>query len=321
MTLDDLRVFVAVCRAGSLSAVARDLACTQSAVSQHVKRLERDLAVSLLERHARGVVPTSAGRILQAAAADGIGGIDLAVRRLQDLVRGDGGSVRITTGATTVRHFMAEAIVDFRRRYPQVSLEFETESSSRSCFDALAAHDLDLAWVTIGAPVRGIEQRPVVELPWVLAVKADDPLAARSRIEPADLADLQPIRLPEGSTSRAHLDMCFAELGVRWTADTGVADWDTAILLAELGLGHAVVPAVPGMHSGGHDGLRLIPVPALPALSTGWAVRRWDALSPLARAFAETVAHSLRHGRIESTYPPSTRTAPPVVADAKDELR
>ncbi|WP_326633516.1 MULTISPECIES: LysR family transcriptional regulator [unclassified Streptomyces] len=289
MTLDDLRVFVAVCRAGSLSAVARDLSCTQSAVSQHVKRLERELDVSLLERHARGVVPTSAGRILQAAASDGIGGIDLAVRRLQDLVRGNSGAVRVTTGATTVRHFMAEAIVDFRRRYPQVSLEFETENSSRSCFDALAAHDLDLAWITIGAPVRGIEQRPVVELPWVLAVKADDPLAAKSHIAPADLADLQLIRLPEHSTSRAHLDAHFAELGVRWTADTGVADWDTAILLAELGLGHAVVPALPDRHGADHNSVRLIPLPALPALSAGWAVRRWDALSPLARVFADTV--------------------------------
>lgn len=61
MTLEDLRVFVAVCRAGSLSAVARELACTQSAVSQHVKRLEREAGVSLLERRPRGVVPTYAG--------------------------------------------------------------------------------------------------------------------------------------------------------------------------------------------------------------------------------------------------------------------
>lgn len=75
MTLDDLRVFVAVCRAGSLSAVARDLSCTQSAVSQHVKRLERETGVQLLERHPRGVAPTSAGQILRAAAADGIAGL------------------------------------------------------------------------------------------------------------------------------------------------------------------------------------------------------------------------------------------------------
>ncbi|MEU9175654.1 LysR family transcriptional regulator [Streptomyces sp. NPDC048550] len=293
MTLDDLRVFVAVCRAGSLSAVARDLGCTQSAVSQHVRRLEKQTGTDLLERHARGVVPTEAGRILQAAAADGIAGLDGALRRLDDLVRGDTGSVRITTGATTVRHFMSEAVVDFRRRHPQVSLEFQTENSSRSCFDALAADDLDLAWITIGRPVRGIEQRPVMELPWVLAVCADDPLADRPRIEPADLAGIRHIRLPENSASRAHLDAAFAESGIRIRSDTSVADWDTALLLAELGLGHAVVPALPGWRVPGSDGpLRLVPVPALPPLAVGWAVRRWSALSPLARVFADDVARS-----------------------------
>ncbi|MEU3777556.1 LysR family transcriptional regulator [Streptomyces sp. NPDC032472] len=293
MTLDDLRVFVAVCRAGSLSAVARDLGCTQSAVSQHVRRLEKQTGTGLLERHARGVVPTEAGRILQAAAADGIAGLDGALRRLDELVRGDTGSVRITTGATTVRHFMSEAVVDFRRRHPGVSLEFQTENSSRSCFDALAADDLDLAWITIGRPVRGIEQRPVMELPWVLAVGADDPLAARHRIDPADLAGIRHIRLPENSASRAHLDAAFAEAGIRIRSDTSVADWDTALLLAELGLGHAVVPALPGWQVPGTGGpLRLVPIPALPPLAVGWAVRRWAALAPLARVFADEVARS-----------------------------
>ncbi|MEV0445401.1 LysR family transcriptional regulator [Streptomyces spectabilis] len=290
MTLDDLRVFIAVCRAGSLSAVARDLSCTQSAVSQHVKRLEKELAVSLLERHARGVVPTSAGRILHAAASDGIGGIDLALRRLRDLVRGESGAVRITTGATTVRHFMADAIVGFRQRFPQVALEFQTASSSRACFDALAADDLDLAWVTIGEPVRGIEQRPVADLRWVLAVPCGDPLAAKRRVTLADLAGVQLIRPPEVSSSRSRLDAALAEAGLRPQGHTSVADWDTALLLTELGVGQAVVPELPGWRASGPPGLRLVPVPELPALSVGWAVRRWDALSPLARAFADTVA-------------------------------
>ncbi|OLZ56391.1 LysR family transcriptional regulator [Streptomyces amritsarensis] len=295
MTLDDLRVFVAVCRAGSLSAVARDLGCTQSAVSQHVRRLEKQTGTSLLERHSRGVVPTEAGRIVQAAAADGIAGLDGALRRVEDLVRGGGGTVRVTTGATTVRHFMSEAVVSFRRSHPEVSLEFQTENSSRSCFDALAAGDLDLAWITIGAPVRGIEQRPVMELPWVLAVGADDPLAGRTGLTPADLADIRHIRLPQNSASRAHLDTALAESGIRVRSDTSVADWDTALLLAELGLGHAVVPALPGWQVPGSDGpLRLVPVPDLPPLAVGWAVRRWAALAPPALVFADEVARSCR---------------------------
>ncbi|MFH9424640.1 LysR family transcriptional regulator [Streptomyces sp. NPDC017529] len=298
MTLDDLRVFVAVCQAGSLSAVARELSCTQSAVSQHVKRLERETGVQLLERQPRGVAPTSAGQILQAAAADGIAGLDSALRNLKELVRGDAGSVRVTTGATTVRHFMAEAVVAFRRRFPKVSLEFQTETSSRSCFDALASSTLDLAWITLGSPVRGIEQRSVVELPWVLAVRADDPLAERLHIEATDLAGIRHIRLPESSSSRAHLDTAFAKLGIQVRSDTSVADWDTAILLAELGLGHAVVPALPDQQaSDGPGPLRFLPIPDLPELSVGWAVRRWDALTPLARAFADAVGSTCAQRR------------------------
>ncbi|MFF1380288.1 LysR family transcriptional regulator [Streptomyces sp. NPDC058308] len=289
MTLDDLRVFVAVCRSGSLSAVARDLTCTQSAVSQHIKRLERETGIALLERHPRGVVPTPAGRLLHTAAAGGLGDIDHALRRLRDLVQGEAGSVRVTTGSTTVRHFMSSAVVAFRRHHPNVSLEFETTHSSRDCFDALLAGGLDLAWITLGEPVRGIEQRPVVELPWVLAVAVADPLAAKSRIDTADLADISLIGLPENATSRSRLDAWLAASGTAPTSDTSVADWDTAILLAELGLGHAIVPDLPAWHGPAHPGLRLIPIPGLPTLWTGWAVRRWDALSPLARAFADTV--------------------------------
>ncbi|MEU1146177.1 LysR family transcriptional regulator [Streptomyces sp. NPDC005863] len=289
MTLDDLRVFVAVCRTGSLSAVARELTCTQSAVSQHIKRLERETGIALLERHPRGVVPTPAGQLLQTAAAGGLGDIDHALRRLREVVHGEAGSVRITTGSTTVRHFMSGAVVDFRRHHPDVSLEFQTTHSSRSCFDALLAGGLDLAWITLGEPVRGIEQRPVVELPWVLAVAAGDPLAAKSHVDTGDLAGISLIALPENATSRSRLDAWLAGSGTAPTSDTSVADWDTAILLAELGLGHAIVPDLPAWHGPAHPDLRLIPIPDLPTLWTGWAVRRWNALSPLSRAFANTV--------------------------------
>ncbi|MFE3872959.1 LysR family transcriptional regulator [Kitasatospora sp. NPDC059146] len=311
MTLDDLRVFAAVCRAGSLSAVARDLACSQSAVSQHVKRLERELGLTLIDRHPRGVVPTQAGRHLQTAVANGLGGIDHALRTIAELARGEGGSVRITTGATSIRHFMSAAVVDFRERFPQVSLEFQTGVSSRSCLDALTAGQVDLAWITLGTPVRGIEQRPVADLPWVLAVAAADPLAARERIEPADLQDARLIGLPQNSVSRSQLDDWLGKSGIRPVFDTSVTDWDTAILLAELGLGHAVVPALPEWQGPGHPGLRLVPLPDLPGLTVGWAAREWLTLGPLARAFADTVADHCGRAAAGPVSPAAPCRTPP----------
>ncbi|MEU2893227.1 substrate-binding domain-containing protein [Streptomyces albidoflavus] len=75
------------------------------------------------------------------------------------------------------------------------------------------------------------------------------------------------IRLPEDSSSRAHRDTAFARLGVRLTSDTGVADWDTAILLAGPGMGRAVVPALPGQAATGP--VRFLPLPELPPCRSG----------------------------------------------------
>lgn len=281
-------MFVAVCAAGNLSAVARELSCSQSAVSQHVKRLERETGLVLLERRPRGVAPTRAGRVLHEAAREGIAGLDAALRQLDDLRRGVGGTVRVATGATTVRHFMAAGVAAFRDRHPDAALQFETAGSSRRCLEAVRSHTADLAWVTIGPALEGVEQRASCELPWVLAVHADDPLASRASVALGELAAIRYIELPAHSTSRVHLEMHLERHGVRLASTTSVADWDTALLLAELDLGQAILPALPGWGAKPGD-VRLVPIPELPPLTAGWAARRWDALSPLAVEFAETV--------------------------------
>jgi DNA-binding transcriptional LysR family regulator len=290
VTLDDLRVFIAVYESGNLSAVARALSRTQSAVSQHIKRLERETGLALIERRPRGVTPTDAGRILYQAAVGGIGSLDAAVRRLGELRDGRAGTVSVTTGGVTVRHFMADAIVTFRRRHPDAALEFRSALSTRRCIELLHGGRADLAWITLGRPLPGVEQRPVVDLPWVLVVRVDDPLAARDSIGPADLAAIRYIAHPDNAASRHRLEEDFARLGAAPPAPVGMADWDTAILLVELGIGHAILPALPRLVIPSGSPLRTVPIPALTPLAVGWAVRQWNVLSPLATEFAELVA-------------------------------
>lgn len=292
MTLDDLRVFVAVYETGNLSTVARTLSRTQSAVGQHIKRLERETGLPLVERLPRGVAPTEAGRILYQAALGGLASLDGALRRLDELRDGTGGTVRITTGGVTVRHFMAEAIPAFRRRHPNATLEFQSAQSTRRCVELLRGGRVDLAWITLGHPLPGIEQRPVIELPWVLVVGSEDPLAVRDVVHAGDLASIRYLAHPENSASRRRLEENFARLGITPPAPVGAADWDTAILLAELGVGHAVLPALPRLVLSAGSPIRAIPIPELTPISVGWAARQWDALSPLATDFADLVARA-----------------------------
>jgi DNA-binding transcriptional LysR family regulator len=290
VTLDDLRVFIRVYETGNLSAVARTLCCTQSAVSQHIKRLEKQAGLVLIERQPRGVAPTQAGRILYQAALGGIASLDAAFRQLGELRDGRGGTVSVTTGAVSVRHFMAGAIAAFRRRHPHVTLEFRSAYSTRQCIELLRGGRADLAWITLGPPQPGIQQRPVIELPWVLITHADDPLAARDSIAPADLTTIRYIAYPESSTSRQQLEERLIRLGIGPPMPVGLADWDTAILLAELGIGHAIVPALPRLADPPGNPVRAVPIPALDPLTVGWAVRQWNVLSPLATEFADLVA-------------------------------
>lgn len=296
MTLEDLRVFVTVYKAGNLSAAARTLSCTQSAVSQHIKRLENETGLALVERQPRGVMPTRAGQVLYQAALAGIGSLDAALRQLGEMRNGHGGSVSVTTGGVTVRHFMAGAIAAFRRRHPDVSLEFRSAFSTRRCLELLHEGQMDLAWITLGPAVAGIQQRPVLDLPWVLVVHPEDLLAARDSVGPGDLAAIRYIAYPEGSTSRQRLEENFARLGVSLPAPVGVADWDTAILLAELGIGHAILPALPGLSDPTAGPVRTVPITALSPLTVGWATRQWNLLSPLAAEFAELVIGSQQGG-------------------------
>jgi DNA-binding transcriptional LysR family regulator len=290
VTLDDLRVFITVYETGNLSAVARTLCCTQSAVSQHIKRLENQTGLALIERQPRGVAPTQAGRILYQAALGGIASLDAALRQLHELRDGHSGTVSVTTGGVSVRHFMAAAIVAFRRRHPAVTLEFRSAYSTRQCLELLHSRQVDLAWITLGQPQPGIQQRPIIRLPWILAVHPGDPLATRDSISPADLATIRYIAYPETSASRQQLEQRLARLGITPPTPAGIADWDTATLLAELGIGHAILPALPRLTHPSPSPVRTIPIPALVPLTVGWAARQWNVLSPLAAEFAELVA-------------------------------
>jgi DNA-binding transcriptional LysR family regulator len=297
VTLDDLRVFISVYQTGNLSAVARDLGCTQSAVSQHIKRLERQTGLALVERQPRGVAPTRAGRILYQAALAGLASLEAAFGQLGELRDGRGGTVSISTGGVSVRHFMAEAIAAFRREHPRVTLEFCSAYSTAQCLELLHDGQVDLAWITLGQPQPGIQQRPVIDLPWVLVTHADDPLAALDCIGPGELAAIRYIAYPENSASRRQLEERFIRMGINPPAPVGIADWDTAILLAELGVGHAIVPALPQLSHLAGAPVCVLPIPALAPLTVGWAVRQWNTLSPLATRFTELVASPAR-GRV-----------------------
>ena len=294
MTFEDLRIFNAVCEQQNLSSVARGLGCTQPAVAQHVARLERELGMALLERTRKGVILTEAGRVLHEATSAGLGALTLALREIERLRNGEMGRLSIATGGTTVRHFMREAVIQFRRRRPQATLHFEPGASSQLCLDAVARRAADLAFVTMTGALRGFEQRPLMEHPLVLLIRRDDPLASRRRIRVRDLEGIRYISLPHSTSSHRFVTEAVAKEGIRLVATAEVDDFDTANVFVELGFGHAIVPAVQGLSFDRDGRVRAIPIQGLPPVPVGWAARSFQLLPPVAFEFMDVLAQTAR---------------------------
>jgi DNA-binding transcriptional LysR family regulator len=282
MTLDDLRSLIAVHEQRSFSAAARKLGCTQPAVSQHVQRLERELGVRLFERAARGVIATAAGELLIRAASESLSTLEHALHHFSALRDGSAGNLIITTGGTTVHHFMRGAVKQFRRAWPGVNMQFRGASSSAECIQMLLREPVDLAFVTIGEHIEGVRQLPVIELDYVLLTGNKHPLASKTKLRLQDLHGLECIGLIEGMRSRGQLSRSLSREGVVPEIAMTVYDWDTAIQLVELGLGSSIVPSWHAHAASERAPVVAIPISGLPPIRVGWAMR--EAYEPLKSA-------------------------------------
>ncbi|HWK73297.1 MAG TPA: LysR family transcriptional regulator [Povalibacter sp.] len=293
MTLEDLRILVAACEAGNMSSLARELRRTQSSISQHIARLEAELGVRLFERHARGIAPTAAGKILKDFALEGLDAIEVGLQRIRALQQGESDTLTITTGGTTVRHFMRQAVVRFRKEHPGVNLRFLPASSTRRCFEILRLSKADLGFVTTGEPVRGINERTIARQRLFLLTAKDDPLAKRRKLLLEDLGSIRYLGLAGGTTHHSAIEQAALERGIELKAEVVFDDFDTARIFVELGLGQAIVPAVHAHNFEKGGAVKAILIADLPPVSIGWAFRHWRHLSPAAREFVAIADHEI----------------------------
>ena len=319
MTLDDLKVFVYVCEAGNLSAVARTLGCTQPAISQHISRLERELGVKLFERSAQGVTRTEAGSALMESAVESLNALSAGIDRVQEIQGHGRRHLTVTTGGTSVRHFLRDTVVKFRASHDDVTLQFLPANTTARCLELVRIGSADLALVTVHGAQRGVEQRILAQQDLRLLVPENDALAKRKRIRVRDLEGIDYIGLSEDTTSAGYLGDAFESEGVSVNQFMTVDDFDTACEFVELGLGFAIVPAVQAANFSKVSKVRGIPVTGLPALSIGLAARRWNALGDAAQKFVDVFQRQLARmsrlpgvtllpgGQVHAAYPASVR--------------
>lgn len=122
MDWDKLRIFHAVAEAGSFTHAGEALNLSQSAISRQISTLEESLGVSLFHRHARGLLLTEQGELLQKAAKEIFGKLSMIEGQLVDSKQLPEGPLRITTTEFIGSTWLAPRLSDLRAAHPGIQL-------------------------------------------------------------------------------------------------------------------------------------------------------------------------------------------------------
>jgi LysR family transcriptional regulator, nitrogen assimilation regulatory protein len=181
MDLRQLRYFIAVAERGGFGAAASALNVAQSALSRHVKELERELGGALLERGARGVSVTEPGKVLLARGRWLLGAIDDIKAEVRTENREPSGTVRLGAPSSLAEIFYAPLAESFVRRFPRVQLEL-SEGLTEVMSDRLLRAELDLAIVTAPQPNDHLDYETLVVEQVFLIGPPRDPLLRRGTL-------------------------------------------------------------------------------------------------------------------------------------------
>lgn len=243
LNLHHLRLFRATAREGTLTAAARALNISQSAVSTQIKALEADLGHDLFERRGRNLVLTEAGRI----ALDYADQIFLASDQLMATFRAVGGQrkvLRIGALATLSRNFQMRFLAPLIGRDDvEVVLRSGTQPA---LLRALEAMSIDVLLTNL-VPARDAAS------PYLVRRIAEQPVSlvgARSRLALAAqglprLLTAAPLILPTPETAlRAGFDALIERMSIVPRIAAEADDMAMLRLLARSDAGVAVIPPI-----------------------------------------------------------------------------
>ncbi len=123
MDWDKLRIFHAVAAEGNLTRAGETLHLSQSAVSRQISALEDSLASTLFHRHARGLILTEQGELLQHATAAMTRRLEAATARIRDSKDEIFGELRVTTTVGFGTLWIAPRLKTLYARYPTLKID------------------------------------------------------------------------------------------------------------------------------------------------------------------------------------------------------
>jgi DNA-binding transcriptional LysR family regulator len=185
-TVEQVRSFLAVADAQSISRAAEALHLTQGAVTQQVHNFEKAVAVRLVERSGRGIRLTDAGRSLATSCRAALRAFEVVGDSARALKSLEAGSLHLGASPTCASYYLPPLMAGFTRRFPEVILNVTVEPSAE-INEEVRAGVLDCALVE-GRADPELMSIMIASDELVLVAHATHPLAAAHRVTSAELA-------------------------------------------------------------------------------------------------------------------------------------
>ena len=212
MTLDQLRIFVAVAERQHVTRAAEALNLTQSAVSSAITTLEGRHGVALFDRVGRSIVLNAAGQVFLEEARAVIARASAAEDALDDLGALKRGRLSIQASQTIAGWWLPARLADFHARHPGIRIDVAI-GNTRDVAQAVIDGRAELGLVE-GEVDEAVLTRTVLDHDeLVLVVAADHPMA-QDGAGPPDLKTLSWVLREPGSGTRSAFEAALAERGL-----------------------------------------------------------------------------------------------------------
>ena len=287
MQFKSLRIFQAVAETGSFVAAAERLHTVQSNVTAHIKKLEAELGVLLIDRGGRARL-TPAGHALRGYADRILRAHDEAL----SLFRGEAapnGVVRIGAMETTTALRLPPILAEFHARHPAVEIRLTAGPTAE-----LAAGLLDgrLDCVFVAGPLEHprLQRFPAFREELVLVSAA--PLAQLP--PPEQLLASTFLAFRQGCSYRQRIELLLSACGVSAARIIEFGSLDAILGCAAAGMGYALLPRATVETQQHRFGIHALGLPdAIAQVDTYFATAEPETWSPALTAFCATLRHAL----------------------------
>jgi len=239
---DKLRIFHAVAEAGSFTHAAQSLSISQSAISRQISTLEDSLGVLLFHRHARGLILTEQGEILNSATLDVYEKLVMIESQISDTKNKAAGPLKITVSGFLGATWLAPKIKDLVTEHPGLKLTILNDNKVLN----LSMREADAAIRMYEPQQQDLIKRKLTEIRFHICASESYLKQHGMPEKPLDLLDHELIGYPTGTPyPHEHVDWLFQLAGVDKEKATNVLLMNSMygiLQMVEGGVGLACLP-------------------------------------------------------------------------------